>query len=160
MVTRRLSTEIQSTQSIMIGNRHFGIKGVIFDMDGTLTVPVFDFTKLKIKLGLSPKDDVLEAVGKMEGLQKASAQRMIEEFEDEGLRNFQLQPNIVQLLEFINSCGIKLALVTRNSQKGVDFFMERLKKEIDAVSTPTSKQLPWPVFSQVISDILIYNNTI
>jgi HAD superfamily hydrolase (TIGR01549 family) len=122
------------------------IKGVIFDMDGTLTVPVLDFGKLRRILGLSPREDILDAVSKMEEAQKAHAKKLIEEFEAEGRQQFQLQSDIVQLLELIVSCDVKLALVTRNSQESVDFFMGRLEKEIDEASD----FLHWPIFSEVL----------
>ena len=155
MITRRLQsqmcTEVQNMLSSKAGSRPASvaaeIKGVIFDMDGTLTVPVLDFGKLRRILGLSPREDILDAVSKMEEAQKAHAKKLIEEFEAEGRQQFQLQSDIVQLLELIVSCDVKLALVTRNSQESVDFFMGRLEKEIDEASD----FLHWPIFSEVIA---------
>ena len=67
------------------------IRGVIFDMDGTLTLPVLRFAEMKEKLGLKPTDDILPTVQKFPPEERAKAFEIIEEFEREGVENMKVQ---------------------------------------------------------------------
>ena len=128
------------------------IEGVIFDMDGTLTVPVYDFLKLRERLGLPHEVDVLKAVEAMDSSEsRAAAHKVIEEFEEEGLRCLQLQPHAVDLLRFVSQHSVGRALVTRNSQRSVQVFLTALQAGlVDGTSINENGQdVPWPIFSEV-----------
>ena len=62
-----------------------GIRGVIFDMDGTLTVPVLDFVEMRTRLGLPLGTDILPAVLNMSSEERERAMSIIHEMEDEGV---------------------------------------------------------------------------
>ena len=66
------------------------IKGVIFDMDGTLTIPVLDFKGIRNSLGLAPGSDILTTVQKYSPEERAKAMVIIEEYEEDGLRKLQV----------------------------------------------------------------------
>ncbi len=66
------------------------IRGVIFDMDGTLTIPVLRFPEIKAKLGLKPTDDILPVVQKLPTEERVRALEIIEEFEKEGMENMKV----------------------------------------------------------------------
>ena len=66
------------------------IKGVIFDMDGTLTLPVLDFKGMLESLGLAPGTDILPTVQKYSPEERAKAMAIIEEYEKDGLRKLQV----------------------------------------------------------------------
>ncbi len=66
------------------------IRGVIFDMDGTLTIPVLRFPEIKAKLGLKPTDDLLPVVQKLPTEERVRALEVIEEFEKEGMENMKV----------------------------------------------------------------------
>ena len=70
-----------------------GIRGVIFDMDGTLTVPVLDFAEMRSRLGLPQGTDILPAVRRMPAEQQARAMKIIEELEEEGYNALHLGPS-------------------------------------------------------------------
>ena len=125
------------------------IEGVIFDMDGTLTVPAYDFVKLRERLGFPCGVDVLKAVEAMNSSEsRATAHKVIEEFEDEGLRGLQLQPHAVDLLRFVSRHSVGRALVTRNSQRSVQVFLKALQAGL--ADGPEDRQgAPWPIFSEV-----------
>ena len=69
------------------------IKGVIFDMDGTLTLPVLDFKGIRESLGLTPGSDILPTVQKYSPEERAKAMAIIEEYEEDGLRKLQVSLN-------------------------------------------------------------------
>lgn len=78
-----------------------GIKGVIFDMDGTLTLPVLNFIDMRTRLGLSPGTDILPAVMSMAADERERAMQIIEDMEEEGTLNkclciFLCQPSSLQ----------------------------------------------------------------
>lgn len=129
------------------------IEGVIFDMDGTLTVPAYDFLKLRERLGLPCDVDILKAVDAMDNSEnRAAALKAIEEFEEEGLRRLQLQPHAVDLLRFVGRHSVGRALVTRNSQRSVQVFLSALQANM--MGDPSDgemeeEQVPWPIFSEV-----------
>jgi hypothetical protein len=50
-----------------------GVGGVIFDMDGTLTVPILDFVEMRRRAGVREGQDILHAVSLMEEGPRAAA---------------------------------------------------------------------------------------
>ena len=102
------------------------VHGFVFDLDGTLTVPVLDFAKLRSELQC-PKDiDILKFCHSKSGSDKERALQLVEKFEEEGRQNTKLQPGVCELLKFLSQSGLKRALITRNLQPSVDQFLELL----------------------------------
>jgi len=60
------------------------LKGVIFDMDGTLTVPAINFALMRQRLGI-PKGDVLTIITDYPPEKKKIALDIIEEVEAAGI---------------------------------------------------------------------------
>jgi len=58
------------------------LRGVVFDMDGTLTVPNLDFQELYRRAGVPKGEDILSAKWRAD----ANASTIVEEFEEEGRR--------------------------------------------------------------------------
>lgn len=97
---------------------------VVFDMDGTLTLPTLDFAEMKRRIGVPLTSDILGSVNAMSAKDRARSMAVIEEMEDEANRRLQLQPGTVDLLHFLAQYGLHRALMTRNSEKSVRVFME------------------------------------
>ena len=99
-------------------------------MDGTLTVPVFNFSVLRERLQrfkLCP-GDILGSVEEQENAEdKQEMLRIIEEFEAEGRERFALQPDINEMLEVFHESQIKMAIITRNDKRAVEQFLKHLK---------------------------------
>ena len=102
---------------------HIPVHGIVFDLDGTLTLPVLDFAKLRSDLQCPQGIDILEFCNSKSGREKEMAFRMVEEFEEEGRQNTKLQPGVFELLKFLSQSGLKRALITRNLQASVDQFL-------------------------------------
>ena len=105
------------------------INGLIFDMDGTLTIPVLKFNVLRDRLGISNKVDILQYAGNVPEEEKTRIYEIIEDFEDEGIRNLKLQPNLHELFYFLRKENLKTALLTRNTRKAVDSFISKIINE-------------------------------
>jgi len=124
---KSVSTKAQDKVATMVYNtNNTEIQGVIFDMDGTLTIPVLDFKILRKRLQVPDHIDIL---GYGETIKDIQAQMKyysaIEQFEDEGNRHLKLQPNIYRLFEYLKTHDISTALITRNNRKAVDAFVSR-----------------------------------
>ena len=130
----------------------FHIHGILFDMDGTLTVPTFDFKVLKSRLCIPEDSDILDFVTNSKEVDKPAIFRIIKEFEMEGSGNLKLQPNIHTVFNFLKRENIKVALITRNARHGVDPF---IKKFIDEDKSGTF-MVEEDLFSHVIVCIYIY----
>ena len=102
------------------------VHGIVFDLDGTLTLPVLDFAKLRSNLQCPKGVDILQFCNSKSGSEKELALQLVEEFEEEGRKNTKLQPGVFELLKFLSQCGLKRALITRNSQASVDKFLDLL----------------------------------
>jgi HAD superfamily hydrolase (TIGR01509 family) len=91
------------------------IKAVIFDLDGTLTEPFLDFDKIRRDMGLSPDaGPILEAMEKMEPIQRQEAERILGEHERRALEHSKLNPGAQQTLAALRRRGILLGVLTRN----------------------------------------------
>ncbi|CEM12735.1 unnamed protein product [Vitrella brassicaformis CCMP3155] len=109
------------------------LAGVLFDMDGTLTLPhQIDFTKMKERLGIPPHEDVLRTLKERYGDspdEYARAMQIIDEVEAEGAAELALQPYCRELLAALRRSrpDVKTALVTRNSRKQAAHFASMLE---------------------------------
>ena len=128
------------------------IEGVIFDMDGTLTIPVLDFSELRTRLGINDTTDILEYANKCVGDKKQEVFRTIETFEDEGNKNLKLQPHIYDLFSYLKRNQLQTALITRNNSRAVEAFFEKLlADDKDNVFHSTD------IFSQVLTAFLSFS---
>ncbi len=106
------------------------IKGVIFDMDGTLTLPVLNFIEMRRELKIPVGVDILPTVLSMPAAEKDEAMKIIEKWEEDGTRNLQLQPGAVDLLQFVAGSGVRRALMTRNGTVPTQVFLDRIKQQL------------------------------
>jgi phosphoglycolate phosphatase-like HAD superfamily hydrolase len=104
------------------------LRGVVFDMDGTLTVPNLDFAQMYARCGVPMSEDLLTAVAAMSDAKRAAATRHIEEMEAEAARTMVLARGVLECAKWINDHDIPMALVTRNTKSTVDILYERLWK--------------------------------
>jgi len=102
------------------------VHGFVFDLDGTLTLPVLDFAKLRHELQCPKGIDILTFCNSKSGSDKEKALQLVEEFEEEGRQNTKLQPGVCEVLKFLSQHGLKRALITRNLQPSVDQFLDLL----------------------------------
>jgi HAD superfamily hydrolase (TIGR01549 family) len=110
------------------------VRGVIFDMDGTLTVPVIDFKKMRADIGIPDSEpDILKALMKMDEERRARAFRVIVEHEQDAAARSELSPGTRDLLDFLAHQQIKTGVATRNSRVSVDAFSGKHGISFDAI---------------------------
>jgi HAD superfamily hydrolase (TIGR01509 family) len=125
------------------------IRGVVFDMDGTLVLMRLDFDEIRGELGL-PRVPLLEAMAEMSPADRARAERVLHEHEDEAARNSELAPGAREVVAWLRERGVRVALLTRNSRRSAEMILERHGLIFDAVRTREDgefKPSPVPVLA-------------
>ena len=97
------------------------LRGVIFDMDGTLTVPNHDFAEMYRRVGCKTRDILTEIESWPEDERKR-ANDIIHEMETEALATMKAMPGAEKLGAFLDGKGLPRGLVTRNVQASVAHF--------------------------------------
>jgi len=118
-MTTTTSTRTAATPPTTNGKRK--IRGLIFDMDGTLTVPNLDFNEMMRRLGCKTNNILKEVDGFDEERRKKSYQ-IIAEMEGEALKTMKAMPGAVKLAKLLDDLNVPRGLVTRNVKTSVDHF--------------------------------------
>jgi HAD superfamily hydrolase (TIGR01549 family) len=124
------------------------IKGVIFDMDGTITEPYFDFTKVKDEAGIGDVD-MLEYLRGATGTEYERVHAILTKFEQAGVADAKLNRGARELLAFLAKRKIPTALLTRNTRKSVDGVCKKLSLKFDIAVTREDgphKPAPEPIW--------------
>lgn len=121
---------------------------VIFDMDGTLTLPQFDFDEIRREIGLS-EEPLLEAIVLLPPEQRQRAETILHRYEAHFAATSTLRAHAREVVTRIRGAAMPCALMTRNSRASVDVFLSRHGLEFEWVWTRESgpsKPLPDAVF--------------
>jgi HAD superfamily hydrolase (TIGR01509 family) len=110
-------------------------RALLFDMDGTLTQPFLDFPAIKREMGIPLDEAILEAMSKMSPEQFSVAEEILHRREEEAAMNSVLNPGCEELLRWVHTKGMEIALVTRNSRKSVETVFGRHGLKIDVTIT-------------------------
>ncbi|QSH42217.1 HAD family hydrolase [Lentisphaerota bacterium ZTH] len=109
--------------------------GLIFDMDGTLTIPVIEFQKIRDELKIPPGADIAEEIDSWPEPRRTAGWELIEEHEMEASRRNLLQAGVEDALTKFKKSGIKLGIITRNTRRSADILVERLPVSFDIILT-------------------------
>ena len=110
------------------------IKAVIFDLDGTITEPFFDFDAIRVEMGLS-KDagPILEAMEKMTPQERQKAQKILDYHEQLAVRESKLNPGAKETLDMLRQMNIKIGILTRNTKDNAFAIADKHNLKFDAV---------------------------
>jgi HAD superfamily hydrolase (TIGR01549 family) len=93
------------------------IRGIIFDMDGTLTnVGAIDFARIRERCGIPPKHDIIAFCEEQAEPKRTHLLRIVEEEEDIGLNRMSLRPECRELILQLHGMNLHRALLTRNNE--------------------------------------------
>lgn len=124
------------------------IKGLIFDMDGTLTVPLIDFKKIRQELNISEGGDLAEIINSWAEPRRSKGWKIIEKYEIYAIENNSLQAGAETALKRFAQANIRLAIITRNTARSTDALLAKIPVKFDPVLTrefPHIKPAPEPV---------------
>ena len=110
------------------------IKAVIFDLDGTITQPFFDFDAIRIEMGLAENSGpVWEAMAKMSPRQRQKAERILHFHEGQAVTQSTLNAGARRTLEALRMAGISIGVLTRNRRSNALAIAEKHNLKFDAV---------------------------
>ena len=110
------------------------IKAVIFDLDGTLTEPFFDFDAIRQEMGLdSDAGPVLEAMESMKPDERKRAEEILHFHELRAVEESKLNPGAKKTLDSLRDEGIFIGVLTRNRRENADAVARKHKLEFDGI---------------------------
>ncbi len=110
------------------------IKAVIFDLDGTITQPYFDFDAIRKEMGLGEDcGPILEAMEQMSAEQRRRTEDILHRHEQEAVTESKLNAGAKQTLSALGSAGIKIGILTRNRRSNALAVGEKHGLKFDAV---------------------------
>jgi HAD superfamily hydrolase (TIGR01509 family) len=110
------------------------IKAVIFDLDGTITQPYFDFDAIREEMGLDRNSGpVLEQMGKMSSEQRKQAEQILYIHEQKAVAESKLNPGTEQTLADLRKAGIFIGVLTRNKRSNALAIARKHNLRLDIV---------------------------
>lgn len=110
------------------------IKAVIFDLDGTITQPYFDFDAIREEIGLArDSGPVLESMEKMAPPQRLRAEQILHNHEQKAVTESKLNPGAKQTLSRLRAAGIRIGILTRNKRTNALAIERKHNLKFDAI---------------------------
>ena len=112
------------------------VRGVIFDLDGTLIDSGLDFDKMRREMEFAPGQFILETLESLpEGDRKNRCRAILREHEHRGALAATLMPGARDLVAELARRGIPQAVLTRNSREMTELALRRLELAFNPVLT-------------------------
>jgi HAD superfamily hydrolase (TIGR01509 family) len=112
------------------------IRGVIFDLDGTLVDSGLDFPLMRREMGLPVGMPILEGLAEIgPGARIDECLRILDRHEQEAAERATLMPGAGELLAMLTERGVHQAILTRNSRTCSSRMLTRLGLSIACVLT-------------------------
>jgi HAD superfamily hydrolase (TIGR01509 family) len=110
------------------------IKAVIFDLDGTITQPYFDFDAIREEIGLArDSGPLLESMEKMTPEQRQKAEKILNYHEEKAVTESKLNIGAQQTLSSLRAAGIHIGILTRNKRGNAHAIARKHNLSFDAV---------------------------
>lgn len=110
------------------------LRGVIFDMDGTLTEPAIDFAEMRRRVGI-PSGDILITIRGWPEERQREAFAIIDEIEELARAKLAVQPGVHELMEYLDARGLPKGIITRNTEKSVRHLQRFIRTTFSVVLT-------------------------
>lgn len=123
------------------------IRGIIFDMDGTITKSNVNFAAINREAEV-PDEPILEYIETVGEPRKKTILAVLEKYEARAAETSELREGVREVLDHMKKKGLKAALLTRNSRRSVQTILRRHGLKFDAILTRDDappKPSPYPV---------------
>jgi len=102
------------------------LKGIVFDVDGTLCIPqTWMFGQMRSALGINKRVDILDHIHSLPTAEQEAAQEKIRAIERSAMSSQEPQPGLVSLMEYLESRNIPKGICTRNFDAPVTHLLEK-----------------------------------
>lgn len=127
------------------------IKGIFFDLDGTLIERNLNTKELKEKLKMGRYEKtILDFVSELQANDKENAESILVEYECDAANKSKLNKGVTELFHQLKNNGIKTALVTRNNKKAAIIVCKKFELKFDVIVSredakpkPSTEQLEY-----------------
>jgi len=110
------------------------IKAVIFDLDGTITRPFFDFDAIRREMGLAPDSGpILEIMEKMSPDERKRTQDILTFHENRAVAESTLNDGASEVLDALRQKGISIGILTRNKRCNAEAIARKHNLTFDAI---------------------------
>jgi HAD superfamily hydrolase (TIGR01509 family) len=110
------------------------IRAVIFDLDGTITQPYFDFDAIREQMGLErDSGPVLEQMENMTPEQRQRAESILHFHEERAVTESRLNPGAQQTLLALREADIRIGILTRNRRSNALSIARKHGLRFDAI---------------------------
>jgi HAD superfamily hydrolase (TIGR01509 family) len=110
------------------------IKAVIFDLDGTITQPYFDFDAIREEMGLArDSGPVLELMEKMTAQRRQEVEKILHYHEQKAVTESRLNAGARQTLSALRAAGIHIGVLTRNKRSNALAIARKHNLKFDAI---------------------------
>ncbi len=109
------------------------LRGVIFDLDGTLVDSGLDFDLMRRQMGLVGNRPILETLNALGATEAERLWAIVAEHELRGVQRATVFPGVRDFLHKLGERGIKRGVLTRNSRASTLATLSRLDLEMDAI---------------------------
>ena len=116
-------------------NNKASIRGVIYDMDGTLTRPYFKWEKLRADMKVPQGELILEHLNTLSEDGRKQKEAILLAYEQEAAQNSELNPGVRETMQEMRNRGIIQAVATNNSSTSAGTVLSMHGIEVDVLVT-------------------------
>ncbi|MDP7157292.1 MAG: HAD family hydrolase [SAR324 cluster bacterium] len=98
----------------------------VFDMDGTLTIAVHDFTDIRKELGFAEGQPIVKTLNALPDEQAQPLRQRLQEIEEGLARQAQPAPGVQNLLAALKLRGCRMGILTLNSKENAWLTLQTL----------------------------------
>lgn len=110
------------------------IKGLLFDLDGTLVQSGINFGKIKEEIG-NVRGPILEHLKTLSPEERKRAERILIGHELKAAETAVLNEGAQELLDYLKERGIKKGIITRNCRQSVEIILSRYRLNFEVIIT-------------------------
>ena len=112
------------------------IGAVLFDLDGTITEPLLDFSQIRREIGISSDyPSVLEGIQDLNAEAYSRAMEILRRHEEYAARHSTLQPGVKSVLAYLRQRSIHTGILTRNCRQCTEFVLQKHGLSFDGIIT-------------------------
>ncbi|MBA4017704.1 MAG: phosphatase [Pirellula sp.] len=109
------------------------IRGVVFDMDGTLVDSALDFDAMRAEMGLPAELPILETIASLVEHEAERCREILHRHEHGGAERAVVMRGAVEFLRALDELGVRRAVWTRNSRAVALATLRRTGLEFETV---------------------------